>query len=139
MIMENMAAAKPQKSFLELPCRAKSDTKATAENNESTKVKRPRILAFSFLGANTMKISTYIVSINAPVPFTVDTKMLWGDTKGRPYLRIVKIIRDYIQIKTSTRNYLCFRIDFCFLVFFFFTIIFGTNYPMLEYKDIELK
>jgi len=57
-------------------------------------VKRPRILAFSFLGANTMKINTYMISMNDPVPFTVDTNMLWGDTKGKPYLWIVKIVRD---------------------------------------------
>lgn len=53
---------------------------------ESTRVKRPRILIFSFLGANMIKMKTYIVSITAPVPFTVDTSKLWGDTKGRPYL-----------------------------------------------------
>lgn len=87
-MMENMAAAKPQKSFLELPCRANRETKTTAENTAITKAKRPRILAFSFLGANKMKIKTYMVSITAPAPLMIVTSMLCGDTNGKPYLRI---------------------------------------------------
>lgn len=94
MITENMAAAKPQKSFRGMPWRAKRDTKTTTEKTESTEMKRPKILSFSFLGANAMKIKTYMISIPAPVPFTVDTSMLSGDTKGRPYLWIVEIRRD---------------------------------------------
>ena len=84
--MENMAAAKPQKIFLDLPCRANRDTKTTAAKTAITNVKRPRVLAFSFLGANKMKIKTYVVSINAPVPFMIVTSMLCGDTNGKPYL-----------------------------------------------------
>jgi hypothetical protein len=93
MMMENMVAAKPQKSFLPLPCRAKRDTKATkatAPNTESTNVRSPNILAFSFLGAYMMKNTTYMNSIPAPVPLIVDTNMLLGDTKGRPYLQLSK-------------------------------------------------
>jgi hypothetical protein len=85
MMTENMEAAKPQKTFLGVPCRAKRDTKTTIENTESTAVKRPKILSFSFLGANMMNIKTYMISIAAPAPFTVDTSKLWGDTKGKPY------------------------------------------------------
>jgi len=85
MMMENMTEAKPQRSFLLLPCRAKTDTKATAENTPSTNARSPNIFPFSFLGAYTMKASTYTNSIAAPVPLIVDTKMLLGDTKGSPY------------------------------------------------------
>jgi len=85
MMMENMVAAKPQKSFLPLPCRAKRETKATAANTASTNVRSPKILPFSFLGAYMMKSTTYMNSIPAPVPLIVDTNMLLGDTKGRPY------------------------------------------------------
>ena len=51
MIIEKMVAARPQKSFLPLPCRAKREIKATAEKTVSTEMKSPRILAFSFFGA----------------------------------------------------------------------------------------
>lgn len=85
MMIENTVAASPQKSFLALLCRAKTETKATVEKIASTKVKRQRILNFSLLGANMMKINTYIASMAAPVPLMVETKMLFGDTKGRPY------------------------------------------------------
>lgn len=94
MMTENMVAAKPQKFFLGVPCRAKSDTKTTTENTESTAVNRPKILIFSFLGANVMNIKTYMISITAPVPFIVDTSMLCGDTKGRPYLWMLEIRTD---------------------------------------------
>jgi hypothetical protein len=86
MIMENMAAAKPQKSFLVSSRKARRETKATVENTVSTNVRSPKILAFSLLGANMMNMNTYIISIPAPVPLIVDTKILFGDTKGRPYL-----------------------------------------------------
>lgn len=86
MMTENIAMAKPQKAFLWLPWKAKRETKTTAENTDSTKVNRAKILIFSFLGANMMNIKTYMISIPAPVPFTVVTGMLLGDTKGRPYL-----------------------------------------------------
>lgn len=86
MIMENTVAATPQNNFLALWCRAKSDTKATHPNTVSTNVRRPRILAFSLFGANMMKIITYMNSMAAPVPLIVETKMLFGDTKGNPYL-----------------------------------------------------
>ena len=51
MTMEKIAAVKPQKSFLVVPWRAKTETKATTAKTDSTKVKTPRILAFSFFGA----------------------------------------------------------------------------------------
>ncbi len=51
MIMENMAAAKPQKSFLVLSCKARRKAKATVENKVNTNVRSPEILA-SLLGAN---------------------------------------------------------------------------------------
>ena len=51
MIIEKMVAARPQKSFLSLPFKAKREIRATAEKTVSTKVKSPRILAFSFFGA----------------------------------------------------------------------------------------
>lgn len=90
MMMENIAAAKPQKSFLVFPCRANRDTTTTPENTATTNEKRPRIFAFSFLGANTTKMKTYTISIAAPVPLIIDTRMLCGDTKGKPYLCIVE-------------------------------------------------
>lgn len=86
MMMEKMAAAKPQKSFLELPWRAKREIKTTAVKIVRTRVKRPTILTFSFFGAYITKTKTYTVSITAPVPLIVDTNMLFGDTKGSPYL-----------------------------------------------------
>lgn len=86
MMIENTVAAKPQKSFLLLPCRAKREIKATAENTVSTNISIPKILAFSFFGANMMKTTTYTDSITAPVPLIVETRRLLGDTKGRPYL-----------------------------------------------------
>jgi len=70
-----------------LPCKTKRETKTTAEDTESTKVNREKILIFSFIGANMMNIKTYMISIAALVPFTVGTGMLFGDTKGRPYLK----------------------------------------------------
>lgn len=85
MMTENTVAARPQKSFRVLSWRVKRDTNATAENKASTAVKRPRILALSLFGAKMMKINTYISSMAAPVPLIVDTKMLFGDTNGRPY------------------------------------------------------
>jgi hypothetical protein len=53
---------------------------------EESRYPFPKILAFSLLGANMMNMNTYIISIPAPVPLIVDTKILFGDTKGRPYL-----------------------------------------------------
>ena len=97
---ENIAMAKPQKTFLRLPCKAKRETKTTAENTESTKVNRAKILIFSFLGANMMNIKTYMISIPAPVPFTVVTGMLLGDTKGRPYLWM-------LEIRSYSNTHLC--------------------------------
>jgi len=89
MMMEKIAAAKPQKSFLFFPCRTNRDTRTTAENTDTTKEKSPRIFAFSFLGANNTKMKTYVISIAAPEPLIIDTRMLCGDTKGKPYLCIV--------------------------------------------------
>ena len=89
MMMEKIEAAKPQKSFLAFPWRANRDTKTTAENTATTKEKRPRIFAFSFLGANNTKMKTYVTSIAAPMPLIIDTSMLSGDTNGKPYLCIV--------------------------------------------------
>lgn len=51
MIMEKIEAAQPQNSFLALPWRAKRDTKATPVKMASTRVRRPRILPFSFFAA----------------------------------------------------------------------------------------
>jgi hypothetical protein len=76
MMTENMVARKPQKSFLVLPRRAKRDTKATADDIVSAIVRIPKILAFSFLGAYSMKITTYMNSIAAPVRLIVDNKKL---------------------------------------------------------------
>lgn len=86
MMMEKMVAAKPQKSFLPWPCKAKRETKTTTPNTESTKMNRPSILALSFLIEYAMKMSTYMISMAAPVPLMVDTSMLFFDTNGRPYL-----------------------------------------------------
>ena len=58
MMMEKMAAAKPQKIFLLLPWRTKREMKATAANMLSTNVRSARILPFSLFGANTRKMST---------------------------------------------------------------------------------
>ena len=85
-MMEKIVAARPQKSFRGLWSKTKSETKATMANTVRTKANRPRILAFSLFGANMMKIKTYMVSITDPVPLIVETKMLFGDTNGRPYL-----------------------------------------------------
>lgn len=85
MMMEKTVAAIPQKSFLPLPWRAKRETTTTTPKTERTRMKSPRILVFSFLRANMMKIITYTVSITAPVPLIVDTSRLLGDTKGMPY------------------------------------------------------
>lgn len=86
MMMEKTVAAMPHKSFLPLPWRAKRETTTTTPKTERTRMKSPRILVFSFLRANMMKIITYTVSITAPVPLNVDTSRLLGDTKGMPYL-----------------------------------------------------
>lgn len=51
MMIEKTVAARPQKSFLEFPWRAKRETRATVANTVKTQVKMPKILAFSFLGA----------------------------------------------------------------------------------------
>lgn len=51
MMMENMAAAKPQKTFLELPWSANREIKTTAENTVITNANKPLIFTFSFLGA----------------------------------------------------------------------------------------
>lgn len=85
MIMEKTAAAKPQKSFLALPCKARREIKTTAAKKVSTNAKSPKILVLSFFGAYTMKINTYMISIPAPVPLIVETNRLCFDTKGRPY------------------------------------------------------
>lgn len=88
MMMEKTVAAMPQKSFLALPWRARRETRTTIAKTVRTRVNSPRILVFSFFGANKMKINTYTISITAPVPFMVDTSRLLGDTKGMPYLFI---------------------------------------------------
>ena len=51
MMMEKMVAAKPQKSFLPWPCKAKRETKTTTPKTVSTNVNSPSILVFSFLPA----------------------------------------------------------------------------------------
>ena len=104
MIMEKTAVAKPQKSFLVLPCKARREIKATAAKKVSTNAKRPKILVFSFFGAYTMKINTYMISIPAPVPLMVETKRLFFDTKGRPYLFNI-----YFMYKIS--NYKTIELD----------------------------
>lgn len=92
IMIENIAAAKPQNTFLELPCRAKSEMKTTAANIVITKANKPLIFSFSFFGAYRMKMKTYMISITAPVPLIIVTSMLCGDTNGKPYLKIVKFI-----------------------------------------------
>lgn len=88
MMMEKMVAARPQNNFLVLPWRAKRETKATAAKTESTSERSPMILAFSIFGAKMIKIITYMSSIAEPVPLIVQTKRLFFDTNGRPYLQI---------------------------------------------------
>ena len=100
-MIENIAAAKPQNTFLELPCKANREMKTTAANTVITKANKPLIFSFSFLGANTMKIKTYMISITAPVPFMIVTSMLSGDTNGKPYLKIVT----YTHIRICSINY----------------------------------
>ncbi|KAF5458461.1 hypothetical protein F2P56_022488, partial [Juglans regia] len=86
MMMENMLAANPQNTALVLPAsKAKRETKATVEKTKTTNKKIPKSLAFSLLGAYMRKMVTYMSSIADPVPLIVDTKRLFGDTKGRPY------------------------------------------------------
>lgn len=51
MATEKTAATTPQKTFLPVPCRAKTETRATAEKTASTKPKSARTLIFSFFGA----------------------------------------------------------------------------------------
>lgn len=58
MITEKIVAKKPQKFFLAFPWRAKRDTNATVANTVRMDTKRPKILAFSFLGAKIRKIIT---------------------------------------------------------------------------------
>lgn len=48
--------------------------------NETTNVTTSRILSFSLLGANMMKMEKYMASIAAPMTLMVDIKMLFGDT-----------------------------------------------------------
>lgn len=86
MMMQKVVDTKPQKSFLVLSRRAKRDTKAMAKNTVTTNVRSPKILAFCFLCAYMMKITTYMNSITPPVPLIVDNKRLCGDTNGSPYL-----------------------------------------------------
>lgn len=86
MAMEKIVAAKPHNSFLLWPWRANRETDTTAANTVRTRTRREKIFAFSFLGENMRKISTYMDSIAAPVPLIVDTSRLCGDIKGRPYL-----------------------------------------------------
>lgn len=84
--IEKIVAARPQRIFLLFPWRAKRETKTTTANILRTETRSPKIFAFSFLGANIRKINTYIDSIAAPVPLMIETNMLFGDTKGKPYL-----------------------------------------------------
>ena len=51
-----------------------------------------------------MKINTYMTSIPAPVPLMVETKRLFFDTKGRPYLFNI-----YFMYKIS--NYKTIELD----------------------------
>jgi hypothetical protein len=85
-MMENIAAAKPQNTFLELPCRANKEMKTTAEKIVITIANKPLIFNFSFLGANKIKVKTYMISITAPAPLIIVTSKLSGDTNGNPYL-----------------------------------------------------
>lgn len=86
MIMEKMTAAYPHKSFLLYSWRARMETKAMVANKASTERKSPKTLAFSFFGAKVRKMMTYIISSPAPVPFMIDTSMLFADMNGNPYL-----------------------------------------------------
>lgn len=58
IMMEKTVAAIPQKSFLALPWRAKRETNTTVAKTASTIDSSPRILPFSFFGANMRKINT---------------------------------------------------------------------------------
>ena len=51
-----------------------------------------------------MKINTYMTSIPAPAPLIVETKRLFFDTKGRPYLFNI-----YFMYKIS--NYKTIELD----------------------------
>lgn len=86
MTMQKMVATRPHRSFLSSPCTMNKETKATVAITEITKARRPKILAFSFFEAYTVKISTYTNSIVAPVPLIVLIRRLFAVTNGRPYL-----------------------------------------------------
>ena len=88
MQMEQTVAARPHMSFRPWPWWSASiDTSATAANTAATADARPSIRSrVRWLDANTRKITTYTASIAAPAPLIVDTRMLFGDTNGSPYL-----------------------------------------------------
>lgn len=56
--MEKNVEAYPQKKFLCFSRRAKLETNATTENTTRTKMRRARVLRFSFLGAKMRKMIT---------------------------------------------------------------------------------
>ena len=87
MQMEKTVAAMPQRSLRPSPRSASRETSATAANTAATADARPSIRSrVRRLDANTRKTTTYTTSIAAPAPLIVDTRMLFGDTNGRPYL-----------------------------------------------------
>lgn len=92
MQMENMVAAKPQNTLRMFPWRARRETAATAPKTDNTRSRRAVILRRSFLEAQARKMTTYSVSMAAPVPLMVLTSMLLGDTNGSPYLPHTRLI-----------------------------------------------
>lgn len=58
IIIQVIAKAKPQRSFLLSPWSVNTEIKTTMENMERTKKRIAEILNFSFLGANMRKINT---------------------------------------------------------------------------------
>lgn len=86
MIVEKRAAATPQKNFLVLPCSARRETEAMAENTVIIRAKSPKTFVLSFFGAYIRKITMYVNSITPPMPLMVVRRRLFRDTNGRPYL-----------------------------------------------------
>lgn len=86
MMIEKRAAATPQKNFLVLPCKARRETKAIAENTVIIRAKSPITFALSFFGAYMRKITIYVNSIAPPAPLRNNMRRLCRDTNGRLYL-----------------------------------------------------
>jgi hypothetical protein len=113
MQMEQMVAARPQKSFRPCPCSASSDTSTTMVNTAATPDARPSVRSRVFrLDANTRKITTYTASIADPAPLIVDTRMLFGDTNGRPYQAERRQFRSVMLYGTPEKS----SVDFLLMI-----------------------